>query len=190
MEKDLKNAELDKKIVERDLKDSKNENNLLTLQIDLLNKKMEDSRKKYDSALLELAGLNEDFSNQIISLKQLTKKLEEELHEEKCKSENKEITVDKFKTEIAQKDRNIFNLIEELKEVQKQKVDIEMQVVNHEKSNANLINQFERVLKEKADLLDSIETNKRDLNNNQKVWYIPASKLSLFLKYNILLIYD
>lgn len=76
MEKDLTNAELDKKIVERDLKDSKEENKKLSGDIENLNVKIVENKKMHELALLELNNLNENLAMEVMKLKDITESLQ------------------------------------------------------------------------------------------------------------------
>lgn len=76
MEKDLTNAELDKKIVERDLKDSKDENKKLSDDIENLNVKIADNKRMHELALMELNNLNENLAMEVIKLKDITQSLQ------------------------------------------------------------------------------------------------------------------
>ncbi|GJQ75197.1 hypothetical protein Trydic_g9799 [Trypoxylus dichotomus] len=162
LEKQLENATLDKKIVERDLKEAKEENNKLTAEIGSLNIKLGETKKMHERALLELNNLNENLTNEVVKLTDLIKNLEGKFSFEKEKCDNEKTIVQQLNKEILNKDNEYQTLQREYDSLSYEKSNYEKQLANAEASNKKLISQFERIMKEKANLLNEIENYKKE----------------------------
>ncbi|KAI4463668.1 myotonic dystrophy s/t kinase-related [Holotrichia oblita] len=167
LEKQFENATLDKKIVERDLKEIKEENIKLTNEINTLNTTLGETKKMHQKALLELNNLNENLSSEIMKLTDIVNNLEEKLQFEKEKSDDEKTIVQQLNKESAEKDKEYQALQREYDALVFEKNNYQKQLEHFEASNSKLINQFERIMKEKADLFNEIENYKKEQHNNQ-----------------------
>ncbi|KAF5279138.1 hypothetical protein FQA39_LY18316 [Lamprigera yunnana] len=106
-EKDLSNAEIDKRIFKRELKDIEEGNKRLKEEIEILTAKMAEKAHIQESALLELENLNDDLAQEIIKLKDLISHLESKLEEEKEKYDKEQHHVSHLKMELMNKNNQL-----------------------------------------------------------------------------------
>lgn len=69
MEKDFGNCKIDKRILERELKDAQAEIKQLNAKIAEYNEAQTHSKKAQEAALLELSGINESISMELMKVK-------------------------------------------------------------------------------------------------------------------------
>lgn len=167
LEKDLSNANLDKRIVERDLKDSQSENKKLQMQIDSLNMKIKDSKKVHEAALLELGNLNEELANEIIKLKEVVRNLESkfDFENEKCNIEKKNVI--ELSNIILIKEEKIKSLEKTIKNLEFEKFNMNGKLVESRDENVKYIAEIANLNQQVFALNSELQTAKRDLENTQ-----------------------
>lgn len=171
LEKDLQNATLDKKIVERDLKEVQDQYAKSLADIESLNTKLSETKKMHEKALLELNKLNENLTNEVVKLTELIKNLEGKLDFQKEKHDDEKTVIEQLKLQLLEKEKEYQTLRQDYGNLSLERNSYEKQLMNCEASNNKLVIQLERIMAEKSDLLQEIDTCKREQQNNQSVSY-------------------
>nr|XP_023022952.1 citron Rho-interacting kinase [Leptinotarsa decemlineata] len=167
MEKELNNAKIDKRILERELKDSRSDVKLLNEKIEGLEKSLGESKHAHELAIVELSNINEKISLELIKLKGSHQTLLEKLDFEKTKYESDKIAINELKDIIKLKDDQIARLNIELACTEKEKSAVENEIKKIENENGKLLNSIENLQKEKNEIQDNLQrANREVLNKN------------------------
>lgn len=169
IEKDLQNAEIDKRILQRELKDCEKRNKELSEEIEKIKQHMEENKKIHENALIELNNINENLSDEIYKLKDLVKSLEGKFDSEKEKCDAEKSFVDELKREIHEKERNIASLMRQIDVVQNEKKEIVLKLENSKRETAIMQGKYEAVLKEQDGTKNELMNARRELSNTQLV---------------------
>ncbi|XP_031331447.1 citron Rho-interacting kinase-like [Photinus pyralis] len=167
VEKDLGNAEIDKRIFKRELKETEEKNRELGTEIESLKGAMAEKIGVYESALTEVGAMNEDLANEIVKLKEVVRYMEERFKDEKEKSNSDQNVIDALKSEIKGKEALLVSKAHEI-EMWKREKDESCRIVEalrQEKCN------LERLLatsdKAKSTLQGEVDGCRRELQNTQ-----------------------
>ncbi|CAG9767567.1 unnamed protein product [Ceutorhynchus assimilis] len=162
MQKELSDCKIDKRILERELKEAKMEIKQHQEKLADFEKVLAESKSCHEKALLELSHMNENVYTELVRSKENIKNLQEQLQNEKGKNCDEKSIINEMKSLLAAKDNGIQNLEHTIRDLQNQNVTISKRCENEEKAKANMAEAFEVVQKDKAKLLDKIE----ELNTN------------------------
>lgn len=169
LEKDFENAEIDKRILQRELKEAEKRNNELSEQIQRLQGEMEENKKLQENALLELSTLNENLANEVFKLKDVVRSMEEKMTYEKEKCDEEKSYVEELKREIREKERRIEELKFELERLDKEKLEFQGRIAAVRGESEVLRNKLDVALKEKERIGGECENLRRELSNTQLV---------------------
>lgn len=169
MEKDLSNAALDQKIIERDLKESKEEKKKLSGEITDLNNKLDETKKNYEAALVELGELNDSLATQVLKLKDVTKSLEGKLvdQNEKCQSEKKLLA--ELQNTIVARDGRIKVLESTISNLERDKIIMNGKLVENRDENVKIQTEIANVKQQNVDLSNDLKNCRESLENAQLV---------------------
>lgn len=148
MEKEFSNTKIDKRIVERELKDAEKQIKELNVEITQVKQKSEEIKKIHESAMLELSNINEGLSLDLFKIRGMYKSSEEKLETEKCKLNEQKDFITQLKNTIHDKDINIMSLSSKESAVKEEKMLLE--------------NNFRLLQAEKLDLEKQIGELKKD----------------------------
>lgn len=175
-EKELSNSNLDKKIVERDLKEAQNENKKLTEEVNNLKEQFTNVKKQNQDALIELSGMNESMANEILKLKELNNQLHNEMSSKAEKQDQDQVVIGQFKEMTHAKETCINQLKLQLESLKKEKNDLLVILerkdyeINDTLDNLSKVNEarkLEIIAREnyKIDLEKAIEVRSLKFNN-------------------------
>ncbi|XP_022914503.2 citron Rho-interacting kinase [Onthophagus taurus] len=168
MERELQNSNLDKKIIERDYKEAKDQNNQLTQDIEAMILKINETKTTHERALLELNGLNENLTTEVIKLSELVKNLEDKLSVQREKSDGEKDAFNDLRADLRKRDEEIRQLRNEISEVKSEKNQWERRVFEITKQNEFINVKINKECNEKNILMKEIEDLKRKINNSQQ----------------------
>ncbi|KAK9874246.1 hypothetical protein WA026_002601 [Henosepilachna vigintioctopunctata] len=158
MEKELNNAKIDKRILERELKEANEKNKQFIQQLDMQKNKMEENKKIQDMALLELNAMNESLSVEIVKLKEKEISLQKSLNEEKILNEQSEMLGVKLKSLNEEKEETIQRLYSEIE-------DLKIKLAQFEKEKIQSSEKLDVLSKEKVDLQNRVGKAEREHQN-------------------------
>ncbi|CAG9853757.1 unnamed protein product [Phyllotreta striolata] len=164
-EKDLSNAKIDRRILERELKDAREEMKQLTEQTKTIEEDLAQSRKANEAALLELNGINENLSLELIKTKDSYKNLQEKLSSEKEKLEIEKSVISELRDMTKTKDSQINSLIVDLSGLKKERNNLENELKSSQSEKDKLTGFVELLQKEKREIQDEWDKTKRELQN-------------------------
>ncbi|XP_044261577.1 citron Rho-interacting kinase [Tribolium madens] len=167
MEKELGNAKIDKRIVERELKDAQNEIKNLSEEIKILKDKIEDNKKIHSTAMLELSNINENLSLEMIKVKESFKNLEEKYEFEKHRNEEEKLLIVQLKDTIKEKDETISKIRSKMQSLREDFVTLEEKNNKLVESNQKKAKEFEDIINENKKLSGEVNETKRQLENAQ-----------------------
>nr|CAH7718792.1 unnamed protein product [Callosobruchus chinensis] len=165
MEKDFGNAKIDKRILERELKEAQTEIKQLNEKLENFEKTMSETKKIHELAMLELSNINENISQELIKVRGSYRNLEEMLDNEKDKNSNDKVCIKELKDILRNKDQEIAQLKNESDEYYKEKSLVERRCKMYEEEKSKLIEQIERLHKEKSEVFDDLDKSKREYEN-------------------------
>lgn len=169
MEKDLENSEIDKRILQRELKECEQKNKQLATEIENLERKMEENRKASESALLELSSLNENLAGEVFKLKELLKSYEEKLDDERTKRDDERSAIAEFKHKLDAKEDTIVSLMKQIERANDEKLRLEDKLEETKAKMGEVHQTVEGVTREKVALNNELESSRRELQNTQLV---------------------
>lgn len=172
MEKEFGNCKIDKRILERELKDSTNELKELKEKIESFNKISDEARKAHETALLEMSSINESISMELIKFKDFTKNLEEKLKSEKEKSAADKIILNELKEIIKKKDDQLNDLSRSIGSTKEEKASLVYEIEKHEMDKDQLVKIIQNLQKDKSELFDELDKVKREMQNTNMVSFI------------------
>lgn len=172
MEKDFSNCKIDKRILERELKDATNEMKQLKEKLETFNKTIEESKKAHEAALLEMSSINETISMELIKSKDLNKNLQDKLKNEQDKSTGDKIIVKELKEIIQKKDEQINELSKSIGFAKNERVSLEDEIKRHELDKDHFVKVIQNLQKEKSELFDELDKMKREMQNTNMVSFI------------------
>lgn len=143
MEKELENAEIDKRILQRESREYEK-------QIKLLNEEMENLRKQYENKETEIATMLQE----IDSLKERVKRLEEECGVMNC-----------LRNELNEKQTKIEQLLYDLAKISNEREHLEHKYNSLQNENCNLQKLLSDLKREKTDQTNLLETKEKQLQN-------------------------
>ncbi|XP_015836485.1 citron Rho-interacting kinase [Tribolium castaneum] len=167
MEKELGNAKIDKRIVERELKDAENEIKNLNEEIKNLKDKIEENRKIHSAALLELNNINENLSLEMVKVRESHKNLEENLESEKNRNGEEKQLIVQLRDTISEKNKTISTIQSQLQSSRHELATLEEKNQKLLESNLKKSKQFEEISNEKEKLSREVNETKRQLENAQ-----------------------
>lgn len=185
IEKDFSNCKIDKRILERELKDTNNETKQLKEKVETLNKAMEESKKAQEAALLEMSSINESISMELIKCKDLIKNLQDKLKSEQDKTAGDKIIVKELKEIIQKKDEQINELSKSVGFAKNEKVSFEDEIKRHEMDKDQFVKVIQNLQKEKSELFDELDKLKREIQNTNMVsfFYNCTNNCDMILNY-------
>ncbi|KAL3270917.1 hypothetical protein HHI36_021424 [Cryptolaemus montrouzieri] len=164
MEKELNNLKIDKRILERELKENEAKNKQLQEDIEKLNNKMLEHKKIHESALIEMNSIHDSLSMELMKVKETERSLQAKLSaEQKINEESKNIVAE-LKALSNGKEEKIRKLTSESEllrkqlgsfEVEKEKLGVNVDIVNKEKME--LKNHLEKARRENQNLQMNLE---------------------------------
>lgn len=169
MEKDFGNCKIDKRILERELKDSNKDLKELKEKIDSFNKTSEETRKANETALLEMNSINESISMELIKCKDLNKLLKEKLDNEIEKSAADKIILNELKEMIRKKDEQQNELSKLIGSTRNQIITFENEIKKHDMDKEQFVKIIQTLQKEKGELFDELDKVKREMQNTNMV---------------------
>lgn len=179
IEKEFGNCKIDKRILERELKDANNELKQLKEKIENFNKASEEARKVHETALLEMSSINETISMELIKFKDLNKNLQDKLKSEKEKSAADKIIVNELKEIIRKKDDQLNELNKCIGSTKNEKVTLEEEIKKHELDKDQFVKVIQNLQREKSELFDELDKVKREMQNTNMVSFFNAFKFGL-----------
>ncbi|XP_050504436.1 citron Rho-interacting kinase [Diabrotica virgifera virgifera] len=165
VERELGNAKIDKRILERELKDSQGEIKQLTEKIHDFEEVGKKAKSVHESALLELNNINETLTLELIKFKDECRIMEETLKKEKMKFEGEKSTILELKDIIRSKDDQINSLNSDFNLMKKERNNLENQIKTLENGKCELMHLLESLQKEKGDILNESNKIRRELQN-------------------------
>lgn len=169
MEKELDNCKIDKRILERELKDANAEIKALKEKIENFDKTSEEMKKIHESALLELNSINESVSLELMKLKDSYQNLQEKLTDEKHKSDEEKLIVYELKEIIKTKDEQINQLHLEIHAMKEDRKKLENNLKKLESNKTDVVTALTQLEKEKSELADELNKAKRQIENTNLV---------------------
>lgn len=144
-EKDLKNSNLDKKIVERDLVEVQNENKKLKDEIANMTSQLLSDKQTHEAALTELNNMNETMMNEIFKLTELNEHLTNEISLSKEKQTTEQNAVTQLKEQIYNKDCTINNMKMQIECLLKEKHHLSAAIEKKEVEKEQIIYELDKV---------------------------------------------
>ncbi|XP_018320783.1 citron Rho-interacting kinase [Agrilus planipennis] len=167
MEKSLDNAEIDKRILKRELKEVEDRAKQLSEDIMKLQNQMEDSKKAYESALLELSNLNENLATEVMKLQSSRSSLEDTLKIEREKFDKEKSIIDELKSAINSKEKENASLLKKIDSKDSEKKELEFKLEKSQSKINELLHKLDDVIKDKTMTESEMEKYKRELQNTQ-----------------------
>ncbi|KAJ8956368.1 hypothetical protein NQ318_015106 [Aromia moschata] len=149
MEKEFGNCKIDKRILERELKDAQAEIKSLNGKIEAFDETLAQRRKAHEAAILELSNINETISMELIKAKDTCDRLQDKLNNERDKSEEGKRGDQRAEgNNKRQGDSNLDN-----------------EIHKRDEEKSKLLESVERLQKEKGELYDELEKARREIEN-------------------------
>lgn len=168
-EKDLKNAEIDKRILKRELSESENQVKQLKTDITNLKSAMADSQKCHKEAIDELAALNENLADEVSRLKSVILDLENKLKVETEKRNAERQISKQHLNEVKAKEDRICALLKQLGTRKDAESEIQTRFEQVERKNRVLENNLDELGKLKRSIESELEASKQELENAKLV---------------------
>ncbi|KAJ8927857.1 hypothetical protein NQ314_019638, partial [Rhamnusium bicolor] len=165
MEKDFGNCKIDKRILERELKDAQTEIKQLKQNEENFNKTLAETKKTHESALLELSHINESMSLELIKVKDSYNNLQDKFNNEKEKVDEEKSVIHDLKEIIKSTDLKINSLNLEICTLKRDKSLLENEIQRYSKEKSELTDLVERLQKEKSELFNELEKSRREMQN-------------------------
>nr|CAI5863093.1 unnamed protein product [Callosobruchus analis] len=165
MEKDFGNAKIDKRILERELKEAQAEIKQLNEKLENFEKTMSESKQMHELAMLELSNINENISQELIKVRGSYRNLEEMLNNERDKNSNDRVCIKELKDILRNKDQEIAQAKNESDEYYKEKCLVERRCKMYEEEKSKLVEQIEKLHREKSEVFDDLNKSKREYEN-------------------------
>ncbi|CAH1118647.1 unnamed protein product [Phaedon cochleariae] len=165
MEKDLENSKIDKRILERELKEAQSEIKQLNETIEGHEKSLADTKRVGEAALVELSNINESMSLELMKLKNSCKNLQDKLDNEKEKNAGEKALLTELKEIVRSKDEQIAGQNNEISVIKKERTSMENEMRKYESDVIKLKLLVEVSQKEKREVQDELEKAKRELQN-------------------------
>ncbi|XP_017783793.1 PREDICTED: citron Rho-interacting kinase [Nicrophorus vespilloides] len=175
MEKDLNNAQLDKKIVERDLLESRTKNKELSNDIHNLKQQIDSSKKSNESSLHDLNALNTKLVNEISCLKMEIKSVQKKIDAGKQRENILSEEIVSLKDEVRTKELKVCNVLKTVNDIknendilQKKKGELESQMDKYRSNQKSMEIENEKMksdLKSVQTSLDESLVNRKSLRD-------------------------
>lgn len=169
MEKDLENANIDKRILERELKDMEKCNKQLEAEIEEEKLKAAEGKKLHESAIMELSSLNENLTLDIVKLKDSLHCLEEKLKVEREKCDEEKLKLKFMQQQMNEKNAELEKAERMLDEAFVEKEKSVKRVKELEEDVTYLQECLEEAKKEKMVVESELESSRKDMENTQLV---------------------
>lgn len=169
MEKEFGNTKIDKRILERELKDANNELKQLKENIESLKTSNEEAKKIHETALLEMSHINETISMELIKFKDLHKNLQDRLNCEKEKSTSNKTLLNELNEIIKKKDAQMVESEKSVASLMHEKDSLERDIGKTEIEKDQLLKVIQTLQKEKSELFDELDRIKREMQNTYMV---------------------
>ncbi|KAL1489368.1 hypothetical protein ABEB36_014280 [Hypothenemus hampei] len=157
IQKDLSNCQIDKRILERELKDAKAEIKLLETKVADLEKTISENKQSNELALLELSGINESISIELVKANETIKNLKDQLLNEKSKTDDEKTIIKELKGFLSSKEDTIKVLEKQLKDLKLHLSNKESIFKKEEIEKSKLMTLIEQLQKEKEGFQDTID---------------------------------
>ncbi|CAH0549549.1 unnamed protein product [Brassicogethes aeneus] len=167
MEKEFSNCKIDKRIVERELKEAQEEIKTLTEKISKFDEKVSETKKSSETALLEMSRINEDISLELMKMKDSYRNLQEKLENERKKSDDEETIIKELKKICQNGNEKIASMNREIATLEMEKKNMENHVRKNESEKARLLDLVDNLQKEKSELFNNLEKSNREIKNIQ-----------------------
>ncbi|XP_060533319.1 citron Rho-interacting kinase [Cylas formicarius] len=165
-EKELGNCKIDKRILERELKEAQVEIKSLSTQIAEHDQKLAELRKSHEIALLELSNINENVSMDLVRAKENIKNLERQVNDEKQRSNSEKHLINQLNKELSSREQKMENLNAEIASLRNEKNCLEERCKKDELERFKLMDFIENMQKEKADLQAALDKCRRQVDNS------------------------
>jgi chromosome segregation ATPase len=169
MEKELGNVKIDKRILERELKDATNQIKELTKEKDEHKAKIDENRKIHEAALLELSNINENLSLEIMKITQSQKSFEDRLENERLKHEEEKRIIAQLKNALKEKDSIVSEFTSKANFFKDELLGVKEQCKKLEGEKYDGIVELGNSKKENGRLIDEVKDLKRQLETSQAV---------------------
>jgi chromosome segregation ATPase len=169
MEKELGNVKIDKRILERELKDATNQIKELTKEKDEHKAKIDENRKIHEAALLELSNINENLSLEIMKITQSQKSFEDRLENERLKHEEEKRIIAQLKNALKEKDSIVSEFTSKANFFKDELLGVKEQCKKLEGEKYDGIVELGNSKKENERLIDEVKDLKRQLETSQTV---------------------
>ncbi|KAJ8916601.1 hypothetical protein NQ315_000246 [Exocentrus adspersus] len=160
MEKELSNCKIDKRILERELKDAQAEIKQLGGTVKGLETKLQENKKAHETALLELSGINESISMELVKVKDNYNNLQR-----KKKTDGEKVIIQELKDILRTKDEQINSSSSEIEAFKKDKRVLENEIQRLANEKSRLLSVMESLQKEKSEIYDELDKAKRETGN-------------------------
>ncbi|XP_030763845.1 citron Rho-interacting kinase [Sitophilus oryzae] len=165
LEKELSNFKIDKRILERELKTAQAEIKQLNEKNLEWEAKFNEYKKCQESALLEIASINESISIELMKYKETNISLQEQLKYEKDKTETERAFINELKNIIKEKEEKINTVENNLKVLNDDMKTLEARFKKQELDKVKMNELIEELQKEKKQFNNESEQSKREIKN-------------------------
>ncbi|XP_066144839.1 citron Rho-interacting kinase-like [Euwallacea fornicatus] len=164
-QKELSDCKIDKRILERELKEAKGEIKKLEEKITQSEKVLDESKRAQEAAVLELSGINESISIELVKAKENIKSLQDQLQNERSKTDDEKCIIKELKTFLSTKDESVRNLDSNIRTLKNELQSLETRCNREEAEKSKLLRLVEQLQQEKLQLNETIEKGKTDTSN-------------------------
>lgn len=187
LEKDILNADLDRKIVERDLKDEQTKNKELNMQISDLEQLVTSIQKSKDEAVSELGALNDKMALEVDKCKLELEKLQLKRDQQTLKERETIEQVGHLQNDLQNKELQICSLLEVVDSLKCEKLVLEQKMQDVVDDKIKLNDQMTYKDREFNTIKGELVKTRADLENSLLVSnsYI-VNKLFMFISYSFL----
>lgn len=168
-EKELSNAELDKRIVERELKAAEEKIKILNDEINELNNNMLSAGKEHEEFLNEVKTQNLNLNSEIEVVKGMLKDMEDKFKDYKDKYELEQKVVVQTKNELNNALENIERLNNDIRNEIRERKNLEKQIDEIREDNIRLHYTRDMSKRDEDEAKREAEIYKRELENTQLV---------------------
>lgn len=166
-EKELSNTELDKRIVERELKTAEEKLKTLTTEINDLNINLTEQTKNHEHILNELQDSNNDMQQEIKNLQKKISELDVNVSDYKEKYESEQKSTFNLRGELNRATDNIEKLNKDLKIEVKTRKMLEKQVDEIREDNIRLHYNRDMSRRDEDDAKRELDSCRREMENTQ-----------------------
>lgn len=169
VEKELSNFKIDKRILERELKEALSEITQHKEKEKQLYETINNNKKAKDAALYELSSINESLTLDLMKTKDSLKSLLERLNNERKKSDDEETIISELKKIVVLKNEKVEALEKQLEDANVEKNNLEGHLKKNENEKQRLLNLIDDLRKEKSEINNRWEMARREVANTNLV---------------------